>query len=167
MINSIEHHVVFRLQACRGCPEPGRSRAGVDSIDSGLILAWLYHYGPMNVMAFQITVNSTDCSTACSGYKANTEPSHYRPLVRGIHRWPVDSPHKGPVIWKAFPCHDVIILYAIYAVPYNQTLSLQHENLSKHDRDLYHVELLINTCTCTGTCPYWQLQLIANKMACV
>ena len=26
--------------------------------------------------------------------------------MRGIHRWPVDSPHKGPV----FPCHDVILI---------------------------------------------------------
>ena len=31
------------------------------------------------------------------------------PFVRGIHRWPVDSPHKGPVIQKAFTCHDVIM----------------------------------------------------------
>ena len=31
---------------------------------------------------------------------------NYWPFVRGIHRWPVDSPYRGPVIWKAFPCHD-------------------------------------------------------------
>ena len=24
-------------------------------------------------------------------------------FVRGIHRWPVDSPHKGQVTWKMFP----------------------------------------------------------------
>ena len=24
-------------------------------------------------------------------------------FVRGIHLWPVDSPHKGPVTWKMFP----------------------------------------------------------------
>ena len=29
--------------------------------------------------------------------------SHYRPLVRGIHN-AMDSPHKGPVLCKAFPC---------------------------------------------------------------
>ena len=28
---------------------------------------------------------------------------HYWPFVRGVHRWPVDSPHKGPVMWEAFP----------------------------------------------------------------
>ena len=26
-----------------------------------------------------------------------------------IHQWTVDSPHKGPVTEKAFPCHDVIM----------------------------------------------------------
>ena len=30
-------------------------------------------------------------------------------LVRGIHRWPVNSPHKGPVTQKMFPFDDVII----------------------------------------------------------
>ena len=35
-------------------------------------------------------------------------PQHW-PFVKGIHRWPVDSPHKGPVMWKALPCHDIIM----------------------------------------------------------
>ena len=30
-------------------------------------------------------------------------------FVRGIHRWPVDSPHKGPVTQKMFPFDDVIV----------------------------------------------------------
>ena len=29
-------------------------------------------------------------------------------LLGEIHRSPVDSPHRGPVMRKAFPCHDVI-----------------------------------------------------------
>ena len=33
-------------------------------------------------------------------------------FVRGIHWWPVNSPHKGPVMWKIFPFDDVIILTA-------------------------------------------------------
>ena len=31
-------------------------------------------------------------------------------LVRGIHRWPVYSPHKGPVTRKMFPFDDVIMV---------------------------------------------------------
>ena len=30
-------------------------------------------------------------------------------FVRGIHRLPVNSPHKGPVTWKMFPFVDVIM----------------------------------------------------------
>ena len=30
-------------------------------------------------------------------------------FVRGIHRWPVNSPHKWPVTRKMFPFNDVII----------------------------------------------------------
>ena len=34
---------------------------------------------------------------------------HFWPLVRVNHRRPVDSPHKGPVMEKAFICHDYIM----------------------------------------------------------
>ena len=30
-------------------------------------------------------------------------------LVKGLHQWPVDSTHKGPVMQQTFPCHDVIM----------------------------------------------------------
>ena len=30
-------------------------------------------------------------------------------FLRVFHRWPVDSPHKGSLPRKIFPCHDVII----------------------------------------------------------
>ena len=29
-------------------------------------------------------------------------------LYERIHRWPMDSPHKGPVTWKMFPFDDII-----------------------------------------------------------
>ena len=31
-------------------------------------------------------------------------------FVRGIHRWPVNSPHKGPVTRNYFPYDDVIMI---------------------------------------------------------
>ena len=34
---------------------------------------------------------------------------HYWPFVRGIHRWPVDSSHKGPVMRQVPQSHDVIM----------------------------------------------------------
>ena len=31
-------------------------------------------------------------------------------IVKGMYRWPVDSPHKGPATRKMFPFDDVIML---------------------------------------------------------
>ena len=39
------------------------------------------------------------------------ERSALLPFVRGIHRWPVDSPHKGTATQKMFPFDDVIVGY--------------------------------------------------------
>ena len=30
-------------------------------------------------------------------------------ILHGIHQWPVDSRHKGPVMWSTFPCLYVIM----------------------------------------------------------
>ena len=52
----------------------------------------------MSTMASQLTGVSMVCSIVCSGAGQRKHQSS-APLafVRGIHRWPVDSPHKGPV----------------------------------------------------------------------
>ena len=39
-------------------------------------------------------------------------------FVRWIHRWPVNSPHKGPVTRKMFPFDDVTKLHANFAMIY-------------------------------------------------
>ena len=50
----------------------------------------------MSIMASQITDNSTVCSTICSGaHQRKLQSSMSLVFLRGIHRWPVDSPHKG------------------------------------------------------------------------
>ena len=43
--------------------------------------------------------------------KRNIKGPYYWPFVRGINRWPVDSPHKGPEMWKS--CQNVTIRNAI------------------------------------------------------
>ena len=57
----------------------------------------------MSAMAFQITSLTIVYSTVYSGAD---QRKHQRstPLafVRGIHRWPVNSPHNGPVTRKMF-----------------------------------------------------------------
>ena len=41
--------------------------------------------------------------------KGNIKAPYHWHFLKGIHRWPMDSPHKGPVMRKLFPFHDVII----------------------------------------------------------
>ena len=49
-------------------------------------------------------------STVYSGAdKRKHQSSASLALVRGIHRWPVNYPHKGPVTRKMFPIDDVIM----------------------------------------------------------
>ena len=63
----------------------------------------------MDAMASQITSLTIVYSTV---YSAADQRKHQRSasltFVRGIHRWPVNSPHQWPVTWKMFPFDDVI-----------------------------------------------------------
>ena len=64
----------------------------------------------MSTMAFQITGVSTVCTTVCSGAdQRKHQISASLAIVTGIHRWPVDFPHKGPLPPKMFPFDDVIM----------------------------------------------------------
>ena len=57
----------------------------------------------MSVMASQITSVSSVCLTVSSGANQRKyQSSASLAFVRGIHRWPVDSPHKGSVTRKMF-----------------------------------------------------------------
>ena len=62
----------------------------------------------MSAMASPITSVSIVYSAVCSGADQRKHQSFAsRAFVRGIHRWPVNSPHKGPVTRKKFPFDDV------------------------------------------------------------
>ena len=39
--------------------------------------------------------------------KENIKAPHCWPFCKGNHRRPMDSLHKGSVMWNGFPCHDV------------------------------------------------------------
>ena len=66
------------------------------------------HYSDVIVgaMASQITSLTIVSSGA---YQRKHQSSASLAFVRGIHRWPVNSPHKGPVTRKMFPFNDVIM----------------------------------------------------------
>ena len=61
-------------------------------------------------MASQITSLTMVYSTVYSGAdQRKHQSSASLAFVRGIHRWPVNFPHKGPVTRKMFPFDDVIM----------------------------------------------------------
>ena len=76
----------------------------------------------MTTMASQITslpiVYSTVYSDADQRKHQSSAPLAF---VRGIHRGPVNSPHKGPVTRKMFPFDDVIMvrMMVTYAMLHN------------------------------------------------
>ena len=64
----------------------------------------------MSLMASQITSLTIVYSPVCSDTEQRKHQSSASlAFVRGIHRGPVNSPHKWPVTRKMFPFDDVII----------------------------------------------------------
>ena len=71
-----------------------------------------YHYSDviMSAMASQIARLTIACPTIYSGTdQRKHQSSASLAFVRGIHRWPVNSPYKWPVPRKMFPFDDVIV----------------------------------------------------------
>ena len=64
----------------------------------------------MSSMASQITSIASVYSNVCSGADQRKQQSSASlASVKGIHRWPMISPHKGPVTQKTFPFDEVIV----------------------------------------------------------
>ena len=64
----------------------------------------------MSAMASQIAGVSIVCSSVCSGVDQRKHQSSASvDFVRGIHRWPLNSPHTRPVTRKMLPFDDVIM----------------------------------------------------------
>ena len=74
-------------------------------------LQWRHNGGGgVGVMASQITSLTIVYSIVCSGVdQRNHQSSASLAFVRGIHWWPVNSPHKKLVTRKMFPFDDVIM----------------------------------------------------------
>ena len=75
-----------------------------------------FHYNDviMGAMASQITSPTVVYSTVYSGAdQRKHQRSASLAFVRGIHRWPVNSPRKWPVTRNMFPFDDVIVLFPL------------------------------------------------------
>ena len=67
-------------------------------------------------MASQLTSLRIVYSTNYSGAdQRKHQSSSSLAFVRGIHRWPVNYPHKGPVTRQIFPSDNVIMCTKIYS----------------------------------------------------
>ena len=72
---------------------------------------WHYIDVIMGTIASHIASVSIVCSTICSGSdQRKHQSSTLLAFVRGIHRWPVDSPHKGWVTRNMFQFDDGIMM---------------------------------------------------------
>ena len=81
------------------------------------------HYNDviMNAMASQIPSLTIVFSAIYSGTDQSKHQSAASlAFVRGVHRWLVNSPHKGPVTRKMFPSDDVIMQIYIMCFTYMQ-----------------------------------------------
>ena len=74
---------------------------------------WLcpQHYSDviMRAVAYQITRISCLLNVCSGSDQRKTSKLLVTGRLRGIHRWPVNSPHKGPVTPRMFPFDDVTI----------------------------------------------------------
>ena len=65
----------------------------------------------MGTMASQITSLTIVHSTVYSDAdQRKHQSSASLAFVRGMHRWPMNSPHKWPVTRKMFPFDDVVMI---------------------------------------------------------
>ena len=84
------------------------------------------HYNDviMSAMASQITTFTVVYSTVYSSVDQRKHQSFVSlAFVRGIHRWPVNSTHKGPVTQKMFPFDGVIMLWQLSVMTFILWLS--------------------------------------------
>ena len=92
----------------------------------------------MGAMASQITSLAIVYSSVYSGVDQRKHQSS-APLafVRGLHRWPVNSPHKKPVTRKMFPLDDVITIGLYGACPYTGVHSFSERSHGTTWNDIF------------------------------
>ena len=118
------------------------------SIHIDIILFTAIHYGDviMGAIASQITSITIVYWTVYSDSdQRKHQSSASLAFVRGIHRGPVNSPHKWPVTRKMFPFDDVIMF---------PTIGVESEYISADD---LHQTLVLHGCHRTAARGPWKL----------
>ena len=109
----------------------------------------------MGAMASQITSLTIVYSTVYSGAdQRKHQSSTSLAFVRGIHRGPVNSPHKWPVTRKMFPFDDVIMLFLSKknaAIPTSELGALQ-VTIYKLDSNIEYLFRNFPSTSCFARC---------------
>ena len=89
----------------------------------------------MGEIASQITILPVVYLTAYSGAdQRKYQGSASLAFVRGIHRWPVNSPHKGPVTRKMFAFDDIMICEIVLRPPYHVKIDVELKTYFDHTK---------------------------------
>ena len=94
------HGNAFRVPGLRG-QATGHRWISLTNITLTSWWAWWHLKTPASPLFTQPFIQSQ--------IKENIKSTRHWAFVRGIHRWPGNSPHKWPVMWKMFPFDDVIM----------------------------------------------------------
>ena len=103
---------------------------GVDQETNHDMKQFHYHDVIMSTIASQITSLTVVYSIIYSGAdQSKHQSSASLAFVWGIHRGPVNCPHKWPVTRKMFPFDDVIMLYNIHIPTRIQWVNIDISNI--------------------------------------
>ena len=103
---ALKHWMVHEMQICY------RSQSHAVTIDgstirifvrNGITLHWRHHRGN------SVQIYQPHLTVYIGAYQRKHQSSASLAFMQGIHRWPVNSPHNGPVTRKMFPFDDVIM----------------------------------------------------------
>ena len=124
-----------------------RGKYALNWISRAWIDIFILHYSDviMSAMASQVTSLTIVYSTVYSSTdQRKHQSSASLAFVRGIHWWPVNSPHKGPVARKMFPFDDVIMPPT---EAFASTKSDYPENSYCYDPQKHHYRTIMTNCT--------------------
>ena len=129
----------------------------------------------MSTMASQIISLTIIYSTVYSGAdQRKHQNSASLAFVRGIHREPVNSPHKGPVTRKMFPFDDVIMYSPLQEMQWGtshhmRTFTTQPSSVCWTENTSYsawrHAKVLMLPCRIFLKLPIWMpMKLSSERM---
>ena len=101
-----------------------------------------HNYIIMSAMTYQITSLIIVYWSVYSGAdQRKHQGSVSLAFVRGIHRWPMNSPHKGPVTRKMFSVDDVMVCYWLVLIQSHRvtTISVQYSSIFIHENAFENV----------------------------